>query len=88
MFDIGVDKKWLYEDGTSENAPSVIKKNYNDICKCSPKVMFLSHWDADHIIGVSLLRNGFPNLWVAPDILERETIPMGGVSRVLCKSIQ
>ena len=77
MFDIGVDKKWLYEDGTSENAPSVIKKNYNDICKCSPKVMFLSHWDADHIIGVSLLRDGFPNLWVAPDILERETIPMG-----------
>lgn len=77
MFDIGVDKKWLYEDGSGENVPSVIKKNYNDICKCSPKVIFLSHWDADHIIGVSLLRNGFPNLWVAPDILERAAIPRG-----------
>lgn len=77
MFDIGIDKEWLYANGAGENCSAAVKKNHADICKCNPKVMFLSHWDADHIIGVSLLHNGFPNLWVAPDILERKSIPIG-----------
>ncbi len=79
MFDIGVDKAWLYNNGhdCKEETPDIIKRNYVSICRCSPKLVFLSHWDMDHILGGCLLHNRFPDLWVAPDILERTNIYAG-----------
>lgn len=79
MFDIGIDKEWLYDNSQNckEETPAIIKKNYMSICRCSPKLVFLSHWDMDHILGVCLLRNRFPDLWVAPDVSERTNIYAG-----------
>lgn len=80
MLDIGVDKRFLYQQAANEKAPEVIRNNYQSIQKCQPEVVILSHWDTDHILGVCLLNKKISALWIAPDISERTgNIPVGTI---------
>ena len=77
MLDIGVDKNFLYKQAANEKAPEAVKNNYQSIQRCQPEVVILSHWDADHILGVCLFDREPPKLWIAPDIFERKNISVG-----------
>lgn len=84
LIDIGIDKNWLLRKGQSQTKTPQYYLNYSSLQHLKPHSVILTHWDFDHIAGVTLLpEKEFSKLWIAPDITELPSIPLGAL-RLAC----
>lgn len=82
MIDIGADKRFIRRkiihesDALAENG-KIIERNYRYIGNTHPKVIILTHWDMDHLLGVCLLdKESFQANWIAPDVAENNRMAL------------
>lgn len=82
MIDIGADKRFIRRkiihesDALAENG-KMIERNYRYIGNTHPKVIILTHWDMDHLLGVCLLdKESFQATWIAPDVAENNRMAL------------
>ena len=79
LIDVGIDKSWI-KNNTIKPSHDFVSRNFDYINRIKPNIVILSHWDLDHILGVCLLKEKiFPVVWLAPDISQREPVPIGAL---------
>ncbi|WP_415329486.1 hypothetical protein [Clostridium perfringens] len=83
LFDIGFNKNPNSSDWYDKN----IKRSKKAIMRMKPHLNILSHWDMDHIIGVTFAsKEMFNHPWIAPNILELRSVSASAarLAKYLC----
>lgn len=77
LVDIGMDQRYFrkYSLNKAQSLPlsdkRIITRNYRYINQTKPHIVFLTHWDIDHLFGISLVDGTkFPDIWIAPSVVE------------------
>lgn len=81
MIDVGIDKRFIKDKVNNEKTfyrnHGIVKRNYKHISTTQPKVIILTHWDMDHLLGVCLLdKKSFRANWIAPDVAENNRMAL------------
>ncbi len=82
LFDVGLSTR---DGNTNENY--LRNKALSDIKKIQSDVIVLSHWDLDHILGVTIINDtNFNNTWIVPSINDLRYVSLS--AKRLCKYLE